>query len=1207
MSCECPNTSPNPSINCVPYSPDMSNPISVRMYLGENFVPDCCNNIDLFYAETEDFKVQYSYKDLVSGGVLPEAESGPESYFFELTERELLATASYETWITYVSAMAACEIDTFGSLVIELLGVDKTNWMNWAIPRLNTIHFDNTIVGQFSHFFRWVLSSDSPSIIQSERNLIESKLILCYQWLKQIYDNYYGKTYLVKIGQSLPQTHEQFNGVCIKDKNGNYPTIPKPFIVEGDGSAHGLYVSDEVVSDGGMQPNNGSSSLIGLNLSQDSELFRTDDGKLDCFVRFGTISISEQESDTNVIIHKFGREYIVDISKLSPENYIISDRNDSPYRYDKNLFIKANASNTIYVDHHGEWALVTLSQLVPLIPLQSRGNYRQATDFVLSFISEGLKTFYQKAINSVGNEGEFVADSNKSGALNNSSQLNLLIGNDLTVFPEAFAIPMKSNILRYGPYFASDDSSGGVDIVNEDFLAPWNFMTHFTSGVYQGNIATAYNDMNNAGNALASDSIKSNLSIETGKLTVAGLPQFSLAYQPQKPGGGLIGPHALLSDIAISYGSSGFTTTYNFSTFTPRFGQPGKYLIDRWSDSIKEIQATNRYLREERQKIRNISNTLKQTFSSKQIASGLSDRQLIDGPKGKTSSSPDKFLYSGYYLGTQREIYPSPSPSPILDINNGLPPCYPCAIEPQPSPLMDAPPPPPGSGVPGLPFAETHTGYTDEYIQDTYYQLSIMSLDGLFLPVSLKGTPKQSPSQSPGPNCLENEWDVLLPRYAKQPLSNGGYGEFEDMSLSHVGQPGYPSYNQTRHCMPPFALDDFGTIDGGNNINIMPITQQYLNPMLSSSLMANWDDRKTGSATGFKISSIAFGCKFTQFESTAADEGIRQGEDNFRFSALRGPLVLQGWGYDTNGKPIPNKYDTQYNAIRGEFKKTGLADQFMDEWISSPKTWPVGPVDLRFDRERGVWTCPAQNKIIVARLKESLKPFGSAEAELVNPSSDGLNFYENFDITDKIGRNVKESLSKASIKVYDFIGMNLCACDIIYAYFDDNRYIVLESSRKYSQETCQPCTTVTPSPSPCPCPSPSISPSISVSPSISPSISVSPSISPSVSPSISPSISIIPSISPSISIRPSLSPTPLISILPSPSISQSVAPSPSSCWCGLECLQSLQNYDPCRTQALIHKNGCLMWEDIVQCDPIQNAIEQEKEDECREIYESQTQ
>ena len=46
--------------------------------------------------------------------------------------------------------------------------------------------------------------------------------------------------------------------------------------------------------------------------------------------------------------------------------------------------------------------------------------------------------------------------------------------------------------------------------------------------------------------------------------------------------------------------------------------------------------------------------------------------------------------------------------------------------------------------------------------------------------------------------------------------------------------------------------------------------------------------------------------------------------------------MLQSWGYDTDGKPIPNE--------------SGNTDRFAKNWLLESSKWPVGPVDLRFDR-----------------------------------------------------------------------------------------------------------------------------------------------------------------------------------------------------------------------------------------------------------------
>jgi hypothetical protein len=65
--------------------------------------------------------------------------------------------------------------------------------------------------------------------------------------------------------------------------------------------------------------------------------------------------------------------------------------------------------------------------------------------------------------------------------------------------------------------------------------------------------------------------------------------------------------------------------------------------------------------------------------------------------------------------------------------------------------------------------------------------------------------------------------------------------------------------------------------------------------------------------------------------------------DEYRPLALKGPLVLTAWGYDTDGKPVPN---------------AGVStDYFQDKWLQKPETWATGPVDLRWDHKRQVWTC----------------------------------------------------------------------------------------------------------------------------------------------------------------------------------------------------------------------------------------------------------
>lgn len=56
-----------------------------------------------------------------------------------------------------------------------------------------------------------------------------------------------------------------------------------------------------------------------------------------------------------------------------------------------------------------------------------------------------------------------------------------------------------------------------------------------------------------------------------------------------------------------------------------------------------------------------------------------------------------------------------------------------------------------------------------------------------------------------------------------------------------------------------------------------------------------------------------------------------------RSIALRCPLVLSGWGYDTSGNQVPTGSDAAYN----------------------PNNWKTGPLDVRWDDERKLWSAAA--------------------------------------------------------------------------------------------------------------------------------------------------------------------------------------------------------------------------------------------------------
>ena len=65
---------------------------------------------------------------------------------------------------------------------------------------------------------------------------------------------------------------------------------------------------------------------------------------------------------------------------------------------------------------------------------------------------------------------------------------------------------------------------------------------------------------------------------------------------------------------------------------------------------------------------------------------------------------------------------------------------------------------------------------------------------------------------------------------------------------------------------------------------------------------------------------------------------------------FKAPMVLTGWGYDIDGNPVPSSGNT-----------------FHPESMYNPHLWKSGPVDLRWDNTRGVWT--GGNTTIISLVK----------------------------------------------------------------------------------------------------------------------------------------------------------------------------------------------------------------------------------------------
>ena len=168
----------------------------------------------------------------------------------------------------------------------------------------------------------------------------------------------------------------------------------------------------------------------------------------------------------------------------------------------------------------------------------------------------------------------------------------------------------------------------------------------------------------------------------------------------------------------------------------------------------------------------------------------------------------------------------------------------------------------------------------------------------------------------------------------------------------------------------------------------------YLDPLTSSGQDKHCvDDDKEAF---HDILQVGFGDSINQdgsgYGTTDLREFISRGNscpDDFRFLATKGPMVINGWGYDLQGKPIPNEADDAADARKGIYTAEDLTDKFMSGWLKKSKTWPVAPVDLRFDRSRGVWTVPNTFRIVQVKNTgdDAIRAGYSGWCEVLNPTT----------------------------------------------------------------------------------------------------------------------------------------------------------------------------------------------------------------------------
>jgi hypothetical protein len=128
-----------------------------------------------------------------------------------------------------------------------------------------------------------------------------------------------------------------------------------------------------------------------------------------------------------------------------------------------------------------------------------------------------------------------------------------------TRVPTALALPLKSNTLTYGPWLAAG-APGKVRVEHDPSLTPWGYGT--------------YGAMNQAANVRVVTAVCQQQVVETGQREVVGAPAYSLGDLLHQDG-----PNVTNMDVSV--GTEGVTTTYRFETFTPHPYKFSRGMADR--------------------------------------------------------------------------------------------------------------------------------------------------------------------------------------------------------------------------------------------------------------------------------------------------------------------------------------------------------------------------------------------------------------------------------------------------------------------------------------------------------------------------------------------------------------------------------------------------------------------------------------------------
>lgn len=435
---------------------------------------------------------------------------------------------------------------------------------------------------------------ETKQVVELEANFEQTQGFLNTLWqaLKDIGEAHYGKTFIVKspaftikqdvnsespLGSYIKSWDLSQDGYLDPISYADYEAPDGTFVKGGRLSAYANYYF-------GVSPKHDMQTAEAIlpRLAGNNKVFSNPDYAEVMSSSAQVVSFKNFTDDEKYVRQIANNRILVSVPMSIDENYILLPSTYFTFYNPVSTYnspeLAINFLTTTFIPYNGVGC-------VPYAKCETKGVFVLSSHYEnKAFQDESL--FKNPDVPSEADDARKIAGQSSTSL---ASQDEEIVTCQLAVTPKSFGIPQQSNRYVYGPWATENSTPYGakVEYVKDDSLVPEKYI--LPSSVSFGGalieIASGYDGMNTVGRLMANTVENFDfLFTEEGSLTIAGYPQITHLGEALVEGGPLV------SDISVNITASQVTTSYNMTTFAPKFGRTNKYLLDRLTSLARRME-----------------------------------------------------------------------------------------------------------------------------------------------------------------------------------------------------------------------------------------------------------------------------------------------------------------------------------------------------------------------------------------------------------------------------------------------------------------------------------------------------------------------------------------------------------------------------------------------------------------------------------------